>query len=43
MLEVRIHGRGGQGVQVACQILAGALFRSRQKLLQDNARELFKI
>jgi 2-oxoacid:acceptor oxidoreductase gamma subunit (pyruvate/2-ketoisovalerate family) len=28
MLEVRIHGRGGQGVQVACQILAGALFRS---------------
>ena len=28
MLEVRIHGRGGQGAQVACQILAGALFRS---------------
>jgi 2-oxoacid:acceptor oxidoreductase gamma subunit (pyruvate/2-ketoisovalerate family) len=28
MLEVRLHGRGGQGVQVACQILAGALFRS---------------
>jgi pyruvate ferredoxin oxidoreductase gamma subunit len=28
MLEVRIHGRGGQGVQVACQLLAGALFRS---------------
>jgi 2-oxoacid:acceptor oxidoreductase gamma subunit (pyruvate/2-ketoisovalerate family) len=28
MLEVRIHGRGGQGAQVACQILAGALHRS---------------
>jgi 2-oxoisovalerate/pyruvate ferredoxin oxidoreductase gamma subunit len=28
MLEMRIHGRGGQGAQVACQILAGALFRS---------------
>ena len=28
MLEVRIHGRGGQGAQVACQLLAGALFRS---------------
>ncbi len=28
MIEVRIHGRGGQGAQVACQILAGALFRS---------------
>jgi pyruvate ferredoxin oxidoreductase gamma subunit/2-oxoisovalerate ferredoxin oxidoreductase gamma subunit len=28
MLEVRIHGRGGQGAQVACQVLAGALFRS---------------
>jgi 2-oxoacid:acceptor oxidoreductase gamma subunit (pyruvate/2-ketoisovalerate family) len=28
MLEVKIHGRGGQGAQVACQILAGALFRS---------------
>jgi 2-oxoacid:acceptor oxidoreductase gamma subunit (pyruvate/2-ketoisovalerate family) len=27
MLEIRIHGRGGQGAQVACQILAGALFR----------------
>ena len=28
MLEVRIHGRGGQGAQVGCQILAGAFFRS---------------
>jgi 2-oxoacid:acceptor oxidoreductase gamma subunit (pyruvate/2-ketoisovalerate family) len=28
MLEVRIHGRGGQGAQVGCQILAAALFRS---------------
>jgi 2-oxoacid:acceptor oxidoreductase gamma subunit (pyruvate/2-ketoisovalerate family) len=28
MLEIRIHGRGGQGAQVACQILAGAFFRS---------------
>jgi 2-oxoacid:acceptor oxidoreductase gamma subunit (pyruvate/2-ketoisovalerate family) len=28
MLEIRIHGRGGQGAQVGCQILAGAFFRS---------------
>ncbi len=28
MLEVRFHGRGGQGAQVGCQILAAALFRS---------------
>lgn len=28
MLEVRIHGRGGQGAQVGCQMLAAALFRS---------------
>lgn len=28
MLEIRIHGRGGQGAQVACQILAGAFFRA---------------
>jgi pyruvate ferredoxin oxidoreductase gamma subunit len=28
MLEVRIHGRGGQGAQVACRMLAGALFHS---------------
>lgn len=28
MLEIRIHGRGGQGAQVACQILADAFFRS---------------
>ena len=28
MLEVRIHGRGGQGAQVACRMLAGALYRS---------------
>ncbi len=27
MLELRIHGRGGQGAQVACQILADAFFR----------------
>ena len=27
MLELRIHGRGGQGAQVACQILAEAFFR----------------
>ncbi len=27
MLEIRIHGRGGQGAQVACQILADAFFR----------------
>lgn len=30
MLEVRIHGRGGQGAQVACQILGAAFFRSGQ-------------
>ncbi len=28
MLEIRIHGRGGQGAQVACQILADAFFRT---------------
>jgi 2-oxoacid:acceptor oxidoreductase gamma subunit (pyruvate/2-ketoisovalerate family) len=28
MLEIRIHGRGGQGAQVACQILAGAFFKA---------------
>lgn len=28
MLEIRIHGRGGQGAQVACQILASAFFRA---------------
>jgi 2-oxoacid:acceptor oxidoreductase gamma subunit (pyruvate/2-ketoisovalerate family) len=27
-LELRIHGRGGQGAQVACQILADAFFRA---------------
>ena len=27
MLEIRIHGRGGQGAQIACQILADAFFR----------------
>lgn len=27
MLEIRIHGRGGQGAQVACQILAGAFYK----------------
>lgn len=27
MLEIRIHGRGGQGAQVACQLLAAAFFR----------------
>lgn len=27
MLEIRIHGRGGQGAQVACQILASAFFK----------------
>jgi 2-oxoacid:acceptor oxidoreductase gamma subunit (pyruvate/2-ketoisovalerate family) len=28
MLEIRIHGRGGQGAQVACSILADAFFRA---------------
>lgn len=28
MLEIRIHGRGGQGAQVACQILASAFFKA---------------
>ncbi len=27
MREIRIHGRGGQGAQVACQILASAFFK----------------
>jgi 2-oxoacid:acceptor oxidoreductase gamma subunit (pyruvate/2-ketoisovalerate family) len=28
MLEIRLHGRGGQGAQVGCQILAHAFFRA---------------
>lgn len=28
MLELRIHGRGGQGAQVGCQMLATAFFRA---------------
>lgn len=28
MLELRLHGRGGQGAQVGCQILAAAFFRA---------------
>ena len=28
MLEIRIHGRGGQGAQVGCQILANAFFKA---------------
>lgn len=28
MLEIRFHGRGGQGAQVGCQILAGAFFKA---------------
>lgn len=28
ILEITLHGRGGQGAQVACQILADAFFRS---------------
>ena len=32
MVEVRIHGRGGQGAQVGCQILAGAFFRSGRQV-----------
>lgn len=27
-LEIRIHGRGGQGAQVGCQILASAFFKA---------------
>ena len=27
MIEIRMHGRGGQGAVVACKILANALFR----------------
>ena len=27
MITVRLHGRGGQGAQVACQILAEAVVR----------------
>jgi len=32
MLEIRIHGRGGQGAQVACQILAHAFFRAGREV-----------
>lgn len=28
MLEIRFHGRGGQGAQVGCQILANAFFKA---------------
>jgi 2-oxoacid:acceptor oxidoreductase gamma subunit (pyruvate/2-ketoisovalerate family) len=28
MLGIRLHGRGGQGAQVGCQILAAAFFRA---------------
>jgi 2-oxoacid:acceptor oxidoreductase gamma subunit (pyruvate/2-ketoisovalerate family) len=28
LLQLRVHGRGGQGAQVGCQILAGAFFRA---------------
>lgn len=28
MLEIRFHGRGGQGAQVGCQILASAFFKT---------------
>lgn len=28
MLAIRLHGRGGQGAQLGCQILADAFFRS---------------
>jgi pyruvate ferredoxin oxidoreductase gamma subunit len=28
MLAIRLHGRGGQGAQVGCQILADAFFRT---------------
>jgi len=27
MIEIRMHGRGGQGAVVACKILAGALYK----------------
>jgi 2-oxoisovalerate/pyruvate ferredoxin oxidoreductase gamma subunit len=27
MIEIRMHGRGGQGAVIACKILANALFR----------------
>jgi pyruvate ferredoxin oxidoreductase gamma subunit len=32
MLEIRIHGRGGQGAQVACQMLAAAFFRAGRQV-----------
>lgn len=32
MLEIRIHGRGGQGAQVGCQILAAAFFRAGREV-----------
>jgi len=32
MLAIRIHGRGGQGAQVACQLLAAAFFRAGREV-----------
>lgn len=32
MLEIKLHGRGGQGAQVACQILAAAFFRAGREV-----------
>jgi 2-oxoacid:acceptor oxidoreductase gamma subunit (pyruvate/2-ketoisovalerate family) len=32
MLEIRIHGRGGQGAQVGCQMLAAAFFRAGREV-----------
>ncbi len=32
LLEITIHGRGGQGAQVAAQTLAGAFFRSGREV-----------
>jgi len=33
MIEIRFHGRGGQGVVVASKVLAVALFKERKKVL----------
>ena len=32
MREIRLHGRGGQGAQVACQMLAAAFFRGGRQI-----------
>lgn len=37
MIEIRMHGRGGQGAVVACKILASALYK------EGNTPSLFPL